>query len=59
MLKRSFKKEACSNAWRCCSFWKPPKKRSNRFSAQAVCGTSKLARNRSGDKYPAPLALKG
>src|ERR1700694_2376138 len=35
----SAKKFACAGAWRCC-FWAPPKKKSNRPSADAMRGAS-------------------
>src|SRR6266404_6924971 len=35
----SAKKFACDGAWRCC-FWAPPKKKSNRPSADAMRGAS-------------------
>src|SRR5277367_3028331 len=36
----SAKKLACGKAWRSCCFWAPPKKKSNRLSADALCGAS-------------------
>src|ERR1700756_2818866 len=40
VLKGSAKNEACGAAWRCCCFWKPPKKKSNRPSAKPAWGAS-------------------
>src|SRR6516164_7552237 len=41
LLKGSVKIEACGGVW-CCCFWKPPKKKSNRPSAELASGASAM-----------------